>query len=781
MYFYEVYCVVKLFAAPAMYQLLDVPIERVLKVPVIHYFLKKLSRYLIFTLVFVVTLMDFTLTRGLDTTVVVNLNVTSKLSTKKQKLVDETGLKPLSCRKYMCFAEAFDDEEYGSGSWPDVELWQEVRIPCPLGGTTNSSMVTRQCVVDDEQGTIWGRMKFVNCRRTPLAYRISDILADLAISRATPMNRSAEVLSRAITEVWSICTTCGITPFISHSIDKILTRVGFNTKFKVTELSDGEKLTEIVSMLLESPTETLAYKIDPAIHTFARTSDFLAFKYPKLVQLTSGDVINVMESQFLRIVATKSNRAENTSLSDEKQPANIKPMKGKKKEWRKVIFDSNKDPDRRLYRRFCTRNGLVDEIDPVTGSKWNVSAACRQIEVLSDGRTTCICDFSAFLPQPGTHGQGVKIRNAGITFWRFRSIAELARVQMTLACFSFVCLLCTAVTLLSFKRYRQERTKLILVNLCFALMFFYVIFLFASFLSDVHLCPVSSAMRLYIILVSLSWNFVEAFNMYLTLVKVLSKPITAFVRKAAIFAWGVPLLIVFIPFAVDINIYQGEWIDCQFLCRMKVQPMVFLFVIPMTVIVCCNSVVFILVLRVLYQRTKTDRRGHMQQLRGAVAVMALLGIPWVLSVFGLLPSEQNGFIDAVQLFCQICFVLFLSAQGAFIFFFHCARMPDVRQNWAHLLTSSRLCQSLRATSNDSLSTLQTVLDGPTKWNQRPENSSSRKTSRDTTDTDCVHLEETSDLGGAAAHLSNSKQQQVEHSNDNTMNLPRVKNVEMTLN
>ena len=51
-------------------------------------------------------------------------------------------------------------------------------------------------------------------------------------------------------------------------------------------------------------------------------------------------------------------------------------------------------------------------------------------------------------------------------------------------------------------------------------------------------CIVANVLRTYFVLVSLMWNGVEAFNMYLRLVRVFNSKVEKFAIKAAVLAWG---------------------------------------------------------------------------------------------------------------------------------------------------------------------------------------------------------------------------------------------------
>ena len=89
------------------------------------------------------------------------------------------------------------------------------------------------------------------------------------------------------------------------------------------------------------------------------------------------------------------------------------------------------------------------------------------------------------------------------------------------------------------RKLRRGRPTLIHVNLCLAILLL-LVFLISSvaFCDTVIGCRIANIIRIYIILVSLMWNGVEAVWMYISLVKVYAAHASHFVLKAGLIAWG---------------------------------------------------------------------------------------------------------------------------------------------------------------------------------------------------------------------------------------------------
>ena len=111
---------------------------------------------------------------------------------------------------------------------------------------------------------------------------------------------------------------------------------------------------------------------------------------------------------------------------------------------------------------------------------------------------------------------------------------------------------------------------------------------------------------------------------------------------------------------------------------------------PCCLILFINSIVFILVTRVIAKppKNKSGRLAnkHQQvtitvaQVRGAAAVMVLLGITWVFGVFAF---------GRAKVIFQYVFCVTNSLQGFFIFLVRCLLFPEARAAWTLLLTTGQ--------------------------------------------------------------------------------------------
>lgn len=101
--------------------------------------------------------------------------------------------------------------------------------------------------------------------------------------------------------------------------------------------------------------------------------------------------------------------------------------------------------------------------------------------------------------------------------------------------------LCLFVTLVHFRKLRQDHPSKILMNLSAALLGLSMLYLLDSWLSSFSnygLCIATAAMLHYFLLASFTWMGLEAVHMYLALVKVFNVYIPSYILKFCAAGWG---------------------------------------------------------------------------------------------------------------------------------------------------------------------------------------------------------------------------------------------------
>ena len=115
---------------------------------------------------------------------------------------------------------------------------------------------------------------------------------------------------------------------------------------------------------------------------------------------------------------------------------------------------------------------------------------------------------------------------------------------------------------------------------------------------------------------------------------------------------------------------------------------------PIVLIILINFVIFILAIRTLNRTgamvSAEKKSTSYHRVRTATAILILLGLTWA---FGALA------VSRAQLVFDYLFCIFNSLQGFLIFYFHCIRHQEVRNQWKWLLLGKGL--SSRKTETDS--------------------------------------------------------------------------------
>ncbi|XP_070567737.1 adhesion G-protein coupled receptor G6-like [Ptychodera flava] len=347
---------------------------------------------------------------------------------------------------------------------------------------------------------------------------------------------------------------------------------------------------------------------------------------------------------------------------------------------------------RDLVRMQIPRNNQV--IPQVVNSNlYNVSCAFWDFN-LRDGAGAWSeegCDVASI----GTDGKGTESNTTVCECNHLTNFALLVNIydnevnethQRALSIISYIgcgiSLLALAVTLVCVIVYRKKKNKAtkILMSLCSALAMALLMFLIGGLFVDLGpripgICATIAVLQHYFLLAVLLWMALEATYLYLKLVKVFEKYIKNFMVKFCLIGWGVPLLVVIIVLAVDVQNYGYKYNDR--ICWLSQYAFYGAFLVPFGVVLIFNSVIFCLVIHQICglnsrAMTKSERFNIQAQLKAAIGLMALLGLTWTFAIFA---------ISEASLVFMYLFAIFNSLQGLFIFVFHCALKTDIQNGW----------------------------------------------------------------------------------------------------
>ncbi|NXP52273.1 AGRG2 protein, partial [Heliornis fulica] len=260
----------------------------------------------------------------------------------------------------------------------------------------------------------------------------------------------------------------------------------------------------------------------------------------------------------------------------------------------------------------------------------------------------------------------------------------------------------TLVTYIAFEKIRRDYPSKILIQLCAALLLLNLVFLLDSWIAlyDTRgLCIAVAVFLHYFLLVSFTWMGLEAFHMYLALVKVFNTYVRKYILKFCVVGWGLPALVVSIVLAVSPDNYglitTGKVsINRPYeFCWIKNRIVFYITAVGyFCLIFLINVSMFIVVLIQLCRIKKkkqlgAQRKTSIQDLRSVAGLTFLLGITW-----------GFAFFTVNDVFTYL-FTIFNTLQGFFIFIFYCVTKENVRKQWRRYLC----CGKFRLAENSDWS------------------------------------------------------------------------------
>ncbi|XP_010015502.1 PREDICTED: G-protein coupled receptor 64 [Nestor notabilis] len=260
----------------------------------------------------------------------------------------------------------------------------------------------------------------------------------------------------------------------------------------------------------------------------------------------------------------------------------------------------------------------------------------------------------------------------------------------------------TLVTYIAFEKIRRDYPSKILIQLCAALLLLNLVFLLDSWIAlyDTRgLCIAVAVFLHYFLLVSFTWMGLEAFHMYLALVKVFNTYVRKYILKFCVVGWGLPAVVVSIVLAVSPDNYglittgKVSINRPEEFCWIKNRIVFYITAVGyFCVIFLINISMFIVVLIQLCRIKKkkqlgAQRKTSIQDLRSVAGLTFLLGITW-----------GFAFFTVNDVFTYL-FTIFNTLQGFFIFIFYCVTKENVRKQWRRYLC----CGKFRLAENSDWS------------------------------------------------------------------------------
>eukprot|EP00112_Aurelia_sp_Birch-Aquarium-sp1_P024728 Seg7957.1 transcript_id=Seg7957.1/GoldUCD/mRNA.D3Y31 product="Adhesion G-protein coupled receptor G4" protein_id=Seg7957.1/GoldUCD/D3Y31 len=657
----------------------------------------------------------------------------------------------VTASKEYCIQETSNvQSSKGPYNWPMTKTGQNATVACPNGPA--GSNATRACKGSYVNGASWGDVADSLCA---FNNKISEELNQLSEVTVNDTNAEStatalEKLTKNATSFTADDTVFAATTFVklisvNVTTDKIVNDIletasnllQANENALATSQAQGKALSSIVQGI-----ETLADKI-PLPNTtgtpVVRVSSGVAIQALKIdkssntplkfgMKNASFSLNNVVSNQAydsnqvqvglslpetlaldiigtdeprISFIAYKGSQFFQTTKTDFRGKRNVDKTQNPNS---MVISAHVKGSKRVNLSKSLT--GTFKKISPSQADKcvfWDFakndgfgawsSEGCRQNEV-SSGRVICECDH---------------MTNFAILFdvYAGRKTVEDETHEQILGIISFIGiglslggLFLVLLTMAMFSRLRRNLPSKILIHLCLALMLTLICFVAGADRTEpVYVCRGFAVAIQYFLLASFCWMSVESVNLYLSFVVVMGSYITKFMLKAAVFAWGLPAVIVAVTASLRIQDYGNERY-----CVVSGWAAYGTMFAPICLIVILNIGVFIRVFYALQSSakgkkiSKDQKRTGISQLRIAATFSCILGLTWIFGIFAI--------ADA-RIFFQYLFCIFNSLQGFIIFYLHVARQQEARKHWIFFLTGKGLNYHRATMSSSTARTMRT--------------------------------------------------------------------------
>ncbi|XP_071115253.1 uncharacterized protein [Haliotis cracherodii] len=312
--------------------------------------------------------------------------------------------------------------------------------------------------------------------------------------------------------------------------------------------------------------------------------------------------------------------------------------------------------------------------------RWS-SEGCRVVNN-TENMTVCDCDHLtnfAILMSPGR-----------ITEQDAKILSIISAVGCGISIFFLVLTICIYCALW---RYVKSDRAIILINLCFALIIAYSIFLGGVTQTENQaVCTAISALLHFFFLVVFFLMLAEGVEVLVSVIYVFNTK--SRLRWLLLLSWGAPVVVVGISLgATQLNGYGSE----QFCWLSLESGLLWAFVAPALAVILANLIIVFIVLKTMFSTTAMMTKSAMEKgragLKALCVLLPLMGVTWVFGVFSV--NED------LRVF-QYLFAVFNSLQGFFIFIFHCLVSRQIQDGMKNRWRRYR-AQSFKTTGTESLS------------------------------------------------------------------------------
>ncbi|XP_072374547.1 adhesion G-protein coupled receptor G2-like [Scyliorhinus torazame] len=252
----------------------------------------------------------------------------------------------------------------------------------------------------------------------------------------------------------------------------------------------------------------------------------------------------------------------------------------------------------------------------------------------------------------------------------------------------------TIILFCAFRKVKSDQITKIHMNLCAAIFLLNVNFLSNVWLSTVKnngLCKTIAVCLHYSLLCTFTWMGIEAFQLYLMLIKVFNTYIKYYIQKLAVIGWGIPAIVVFVCIGVDKDAGSYGWFTIETQEKNNTVSMCWITNSAIHYVTNCgyfsiicfgNTGMLITVcakLLCVQRGSSNEQRSVWKDLWTVLGLCCLLGTTWALAFFSFGP------LHVAQIYL---FSILNSLQGFFIFLWYCVMKRPFKRETSSFTTTT---------------------------------------------------------------------------------------------
>ncbi|XP_027437858.2 adhesion G-protein coupled receptor G7 isoform X1 [Zalophus californianus] len=210
-------------------------------------------------------------------------------------------------------------------------------------------------------------------------------------------------------------------------------------------------------------------------------------------------------------------------------------------------------------------------------------------------------------------------------------------------------------------------------------------------------CTVVAAFLHYFLLVTFTWTGLSAAQLYFLLIRTMKPLPQHFILFISLIGWGVPAVVVVVTVGIIFSQRGSQWelaYRQEEICWLAVSennslitsPLLWSFMIPITIILINNIVIFIIIIvKVIWNTnqnlTSTKKVSSLKKILSTLSITVVFGVTWILAYFMLIGN------DDIRHIFNYMFCLFNTTQGLQIFILYTVKTKIFQREVSKMLKS----------------------------------------------------------------------------------------------